>query len=42
MGVEGPDMRTQLKRMTAASFAFFFAKGLIWLALLGWSAWLAR
>jgi len=35
-------MRTQLKRLTAASFVFFFAKGLFWLALLGWSAWSVR
>lgn len=39
---EGPPMRAQLKRLTAASFVVFFAKGLIWLALLGWTAWSAR
>ena len=39
---EGPPMRAQLKRLAAASFVVFFAKGLIWLALLGWTAWSAR
>lgn len=43
VGWVGKDrMRTHLKRLTAASFVFFFAKGLFWLGLLGWSAWLAR
>jgi hypothetical protein len=39
---KGITMRANLRRLTAASFVFFLAKGLFWLALLGWSAWSVR